>query len=239
MRNLLMALLMAAPAVAAELETPPIGPSDSGTSVAFDAGQPRFTRDAGASTPSSITGKTTAHESESSAIGDEANPPTTRATALCDELRKAAGARASFKTKLDDERKALAVERTRLETLAADVARAREALKVETERLEGLLDARVDNKPTLSRPAEAKPTASGAPQAQNIANLAKALKAMKGPQAAALLSKLDGHLAAQVLQQMSPRDSGAVLSSLKPELAAELMATLAMLSPPDGKEKRR
>ena len=247
--RLLMLLLCLLPvaALAVGQETPPIRPSDppqpatkqDAAFVAPDAGTaPRRASpaDAGAPAPA-LTAAPAPLERESKE--EETSPPSTRAPALCEELRKAAGARATSKAKLDEERKALAAERVKLEALAADVARAREALKTETERLEALLDSRPAASPVLSRPSAPQPapltaTAGASP---NIASLAKSLKTMKGPQAAALITRMDGHLAAQVLAQMSPRDSGAVLGSLKPELAAELMTSIANLQPAETKKK--
>jgi flagellar motility protein MotE (MotC chaperone) len=167
----------------------------------------------------------------------EANPPPSiTSSALCDELRKSAMAKKAALSKIEEERKALVAERAKLEETAAEIARAREQLKEETQRLEALIEESKGLKPALGGAARA-PT--GPVVGSNVANLAKTMKAMKPAQAAQLVSRMDSRLAAQVLQQMSPKDSGAVLANVKADVAAELMASLAALPPVADPKKKR
>ena len=53
------------------------------------------------------------------------------------------------------------------------------------------------------------------------------LKVMKTEQAAALVARLDRHLAVDLLRQMRPADAGGVLEKMKPETAAELLSAMA------------
>ena len=66
--------------------------------------------------------------------------------------------------------------------------------------------------------------------------LAKTMKSMKPEAAALLIQKMDLKLAASLLKRMKPADAGAVMDRLKPDLAAELVATMALMpsAPPKG-----
>lgn len=171
-------------------------------------------------------------------VGKKALPPPPALTSesLCAELQKQANGRKAEKARLDAERKALNGERKKLEAKAEEIENARAQLKAETERLEQLLDQA--GKAGLGAPSPVKAGTTGRAQG-NAPALAKTIKSMKPPQAAALVSKLDVGLAARVLQLMSAKDSGAVLAAVKPELAAELVTAMSTLAPVDTKSGRR
>ena len=61
--------------------------------------------------------------------------------------------------------------------------------------------------------------------------MSKTLKGMKPEQAAALVSLLEHHLAAEVLHRMRPADAGALMGYLKPEVAAALATEIATRKP--------
>lgn len=161
-------------------------------------------------------------------------PPQFGASALCDELRRQASLRRAEKSQLEADRKAIAEERDKLEQRAEEIERAREQLKVETLRLEGLLEQAAESGIGAALPKRPNPSSN-----DNLAALAKTMKSMRPAQAAALVGKMDVRLAAQVLRLMSARDSGAVLAQVKPELAAELANALANMPAPSGTRGRR
>ncbi len=128
-------------------------------------------------------------------------------------------------------------ERERMQNLAADLARTREALRAETARLEALI---------RQAPAEAgrpvgSPATGAAPPAplglgppggrpvdpSQVELVAKTFRGMKPEQAAALIGHLDRALAAEVLARMRPPDAGAILGLLRPELGAALTTEMA------------
>jgi flagellar motility protein MotE (MotC chaperone) len=141
----------------------------------------------------------------------------------------------------------LASERARLEKLAADIEKAREALKQETARLEVLLKGDGEASPSPAGGPETAPGASSGSAAardalrEQIVNVSKAMKGMKPEQAGAIVSHLDRVLAAEVLRRMRPADAGLVLAQIKPDLAAELATTIAIRRPmiDDGPKKER
>jgi flagellar motility protein MotE (MotC chaperone) len=140
-------------------------------------------------------------------------------------------------------------ERERLEQLAADIAKAREALRVETARLEALLKASGNcgggggigmlmGDPLSGAPAVSAASLREAPNEQ-IDSVSKALKGMKPEQAAAVIARLDRGLAAEVLRRMRPADAGSVMGIIKPELAAELATEIALRKPtPNARAKK-
>lgn len=125
-------------------------------------------------------------------------------------------------------------ERARLEQLAADIAKARDALRQDTARLEALLKGRGG----MSMGDGVEGAAPAVPakdlSKEQIDTVSKALKGMKPEQAGAIIARLDRQLAVEILRRMRPADAGAVLAQLKPELAAELMTELAR-KPPEKK----
>ena len=161
-------------------------------------------------------------------------PPSIQSSALRAELRR--------KPIAGDERASLKAERARLEELAAEIGRAREQLRQDTARLEAMLLARRTAGPGPSggemsgelsggSPAPASPRgdlSKGDPNA-----VSKAMKGMKPEQAAAILSRLDRGLGAEINRRMPPADAGAVLGQLKPEIAADLATEIAT-RPPRG-----
>jgi flagellar motility protein MotE (MotC chaperone) len=139
-------------------------------------------------------------------------------------------------------------ERARLDQLAADIARAREALRQETVRLQtimqrsgGVLPATEGGALPIGDPLQ--PVLAAAPPTlikDQVDSVAKAIKEMKPEQAAAILARIDRSLAVEILRRMRPADAGAVLGQLKPELAADLATELATRRPPaeGGSAKR-
>jgi flagellar motility protein MotE (MotC chaperone) len=115
---------------------------------------------------------------------------------------------------------------TKVEKMLTEVTRAREALRDDTQRLEALMAQ--DNEPS----AEGGAGATGKPAAKNPLDiLAKALRGIKPDQSAPIVSRLDRHLGAVVLQRMPPVDAGKILGAMKPETAAELATLIALRRP--------
>jgi flagellar motility protein MotE (MotC chaperone) len=153
-------------------------------------------------------------------------PPAVTQTGLCAELNRNGLSIASQRKKLEEERKDLAAQRTELEKLSAEIAKSRAELRLETERLEGLLAQ------SPGGPAPAHAPLTGAVAQNQLETLAKAVKGMKPEAAAALMQRTDPKLAAQLLQRMKPADAGAVMNHLKPDQAADLLAQMATLPAP-------
>jgi len=135
-------------------------------------------------------------------------------------------------------------ERARLEQLAAEIGKAREALKQETSRLEAMLKSGAEPRGPGGEldGAPGVPLGSGASRdamREQIASVSKAMKGMKPEQAAAIVAHLDRLLAAEILRRMKPADAGLVLAQLKPDLAADLATTIAIRRPmvDDGPRK--
>jgi flagellar motility protein MotE (MotC chaperone) len=125
-------------------------------------------------------------------------------------------------------------ERARLEQLAAEITKAREALKQDTARLETMLkgggDGRMPIGDGMGSPAsgvDAGGAASREAMKEQILTVSKAMKGMKPEQAAAIIARMDRGLASEILRRMKPADAGAVMASIKPELAADLATTIA------------
>jgi flagellar motility protein MotE (MotC chaperone) len=160
-------------------------------------------------------------------------PPTLSSTALRQEMGAGRGPAGTPN------------ERERMESLSADLARARTALQAETARLEALLKkpggaqageapAGDGSMPVGDPMAATRPAAPPAP-ANQVEIVSKALKGMKPEQAAAIIGHLNRGLAADVLQKMRPADAGVILGFLKPELGAALATEIANREPPKGK----
>jgi hypothetical protein len=174
-------------------------------------------------------------------------PPSLATSALRSELwRKPSAA--------GDERSALRAERARLEDLAADIGRAREQLRQDTSRLEAMLQGRKrpggETQPPGAPPAtqtempigdplqpQAAPAPAGPPPRGQVDTVSKAMKGMKPEQAAAILSRLERGLGAEILRRMPAADAGAVMAQLKPEIAADLATEIAT-RPPRGDAKK-
>jgi hypothetical protein len=138
-------------------------------------------------------------------------------------------------------------EREKLESLSADLNRARTALLAETARLETMMRKGQGARPAgpasgqagAGEPGAPVTMPTGDPMAQRSPYLvpppvsgqvdivSKAIKGMKPEQAAALIAHLDRSLAADVLQRMKPADAGAVLGFLRPETGAALATEIA------------
>lgn len=151
-------------------------------------------------------------------------PPSLTGSALRNEVSQSGGA--------GEERAAPMTERQRLEQLAAEITRAREALKQDTARLESMLkggDGRMPvGDPSAPMGAVAPgPAASKEAMKEQILTVSKAMKGMKPEQAAAIVGRLDRVLAAEILRRMKPTDAGAVMGAIKPEVAAELATLIA------------
>jgi len=122
------------------------------------------------------------------------------------------------------------------EEILAEINKAREALRQETARLESLLKAAgscgiLPGAESLSAPTALSPLALREASAEQIDSVSKAMKGMKPEQAAALVSRLDRGLAAEILRRMKSADAGAILGILKPELAADLATEIATRRP--------
>jgi flagellar motility protein MotE (MotC chaperone) len=155
--------------------------------------------------------------------GAVAPPPSLTGGALRQELKQGG----------EEKGAAPVSERARLEQLAADINKAREALKQDTARLEAMLrNGGGDGRMPLGDPSEpvaspGGPAASKEAMKEQILTVSKAMKGMKPEQAAAIISRLDRVLASEILRRMKPADAGAVMASIKPELAAELATAIA------------
>jgi flagellar motility protein MotE (MotC chaperone) len=152
--------------------------------------------------------------------------PTLTAGALKNELRQSLAK--------PGEATAPASDRVRLEQLASEIERAREALRQETAHLEALIKqvGACGNSPGEADPAAAAAAAAARDAArEQIDSVSKTLKGMKPEQAAALVSLLEHHLAAEVLHRMRPADAGALMGYLKPEVAAALATEIATRKP--------
>jgi hypothetical protein len=144
-------------------------------------------------------------------------------------------------------------ERERLEELAAEIARAREALRQDTARLEAMLQkprpgrGAGDGAGAAGEGGDAKlpigeplrPSAAPEPPREpfkgQIDAVSRAMKGMKPEQAAAIVARLDRTLGAEILRRMPSADAGAVMGHLKPELAADLATEMATRPPVGAK----
>ena len=152
--------------------------------------------------------------------------PTLTAAALKGELRQSLAKPGEVTAPVSD--------RVRLEQLASEIERAREALRQETARLEALIKqvGACGNSPSEGDPAAAAAAAAARDAArEQLDSVSKTLKGMKPEQAAALVSLLEHHLAAEVLHRMRPADAGALMGYLKPEVAAALATEIATRKP--------
>lgn len=159
-------------------------------------------------------------------------PPGLSKRALCGEFVKTGKDLAAARKKIDDERKALELDRQALERMKSEIGDARIALRAETERLEKLLATRSgsageDTRTPGSAAPERPKTAPVRPQ--EFDSLARTMKSMKPEAAALLMARTEPALAAAVLKRMKPADAGAVMDRLKPELAADLLALMATI----------
>jgi len=156
--------------------------------------------------------------------------PSLTTTALKNELHQSLSAPTEVVAPVSD--------RTRLEQLVSEITQAREALRQETVRLEALIKQRGScDGEARSLPSESSPSATVAATAakdmarEQLESVSKAMKGMKPEQAAAVVSRLDRRLAAEVLRRMRPADAGGVMGYLKPDLAAELATEIATRKP--------
>jgi len=162
-------------------------------------------------------------------------PPSITGSALRQEIKQNGG----------EDKGTPVSERARLEQLAADITKAREALKQDTARLEAMLrnggELRMPLDGTEPVAAPGGPAASREAMKEQILTVSKAMKGMKPEQAAAIISRLDRVLASEILRRMKPADAGAVMASVKPELAAELATAIAtrksLVDDPKGPKK--
>jgi flagellar motility protein MotE (MotC chaperone) len=170
-------------------------------------------------------------------------PPSLTRKALCGEFVKTGKDIALARKKLEEDRKALDVERQTLERLKAEIGDARIHLRLETERLEKLLAKRSETataEPERGAPATPEKVKPPPPviRPQELDALARTIKSMKPEAAAALIQKTELPLAAAVLKRMKAGDAGAVMDKLKPDHAAELVALMATLVGPPAKGGR-
>lgn len=165
------------------------------------------------------------HGAPAARAKDEGSP-STRA-GLCADLTRASKEQLKARTKLDEDRAALASERTRLEALVKEIEEARAALREETKRLEGMTAKAGGGGGATPAANGGGKSSAGGYDAGQVTTLAKTLKSMKPDQAAGLLSRVDKALAVEILRGMKPNDAGKLLDKLKPDMAADLMADLA------------
>ena len=150
-------------------------------------------------------------------------PPALTGSALRNELKQNGG---------EEKGGAPLTERAKLEQMAAEIAKAREALKQDTARLESMLRGGGDGRMPIGDPmspvaSPGGPAASKEAMKEQILTVSKAMKGMKPEQAAAIISRLDRVLGSEILRRMKPADAGAVMAAIKPELAAELATAIA------------
>ena len=220
------------PSRASILEPPPFGeepaaPGEARPTLAKPEARPAGT----AASPRHSTGKP--KSVRPAAVAGRGVPPalpSLTTTALKNELRQSLSAPTEVVAPVSD--------RTRLEQLASEITQAREALRQETARLEALIKQRGScDGEARSLPSESSPSAAVAATAakdmarEQLESVSKAMKGMKPEQAAAVVSRLDRRLAAEVLRRMRPADAGGVMGYLKPELAAELATEIATRKP--------
>ena len=155
-------------------------------------------------------------------------PPLTR-KALCGELTRTSKELATARAKVDFDRKALEGERKELEKLKAEIAQSRAGLRMETERLEGLLNKRAGEAPPPPVETEKHANKPSTARPQELDALAKTIKSMKPEAAAALVQRTEPNLAAALLKRMKPADAGAVMDRLKPDLAADLVVLMSSI----------
>ena len=217
-------LAILVPLVAAA--APPAAPV---ASAPQDPAEPKIALPQPPALPAAATAKP-AVERPAPSEADKSVPAALGAPALCAELSRSAKARAEEIARIENEKAALAAERAELQKLARQIETARAQLREETDRLASFVDlASEESKPGSSgywrnRLAKAGPTTV---PADSFETLAKTVKAMKPAAAAELVSKLDRHLGAAVLERLRPQDASAVLDRIKPDLAAELFNLLA------------
>jgi flagellar motility protein MotE (MotC chaperone) len=124
-------------------------------------------------------------------------------------------------------------DRERLTVLLAELARAREAIRAETARLEALI-----RKASAAGLSESAPP--DGPPAGQVEVVSRALRGMAAQQAAAIVTHLDRNLAVEVLLRLRPPEAGAILALVKPELAAVLATDMARRPPlPEATRTRR
>lgn len=143
------------------------------------------------------------------AFGEPEREPPVAALLLIDELKRI------NETKIDisAERKAIAEDRRGLLKLQAEIAEARTSLKVESARLQEIID-NTETGPEREKAAESR------------AQMAKAMQKMPPKKLATLLVKLERSVAIELLRQMKPKEAVALLEQLPPEQAAEFAAQL-------------
>jgi flagellar motility protein MotE (MotC chaperone) len=155
-------------------------------------------------------------------------PPSIAVKAFLDEVGSASRDQRAMRLRNEQ-------ERVRLEKLAKEIAEARAALRVETVRLEALMQKASERPPpapvTAPVVAAASPAAAAPASKPSHEALAKTLKGMRPERAADLLARLDPALAVSLLGQSKPGDVAAILEKLKPEAAADLVARLASAAP--------
>jgi len=226
-RSAALATLALGAAAAGAVRTPdflpPAGPAADGGPAGTDGGT-----GAGA-----IAGPTRAVPAGRNAQPERsaaALPQTLSTSALCDELRGADRMLREGRAKLDEDRKAVAEERRKLEALAADVAATRAQLREETARLEAVL---AKTAAPAARAAAAAPDPAAVREREaRLETWAKALRGLKPEQTAALLSRVDRDLAVKLLLRLRPAESGPVLARLQPDLAAALLSDAASAGGP-------
>ena len=166
---------------------------------------------------------------ESAAAGEEQAGPLTpplKLNALREEMSRPPARH--------DEHAATKAEREKLEQLAAEINKAREALRQDTAKLEAMLAAR-DAAPSPVASAGTPSNGENGEPAKKVPvpldNLSKAMRGMKPEQAAPIISRVSRKLAADILLRMPGSDAGKVMGVCKPEVAAELAAEIASRTP--------
>lgn len=131
-------------------------------------------------------------------------------------------------------------QRARLERLQTEIAAARAALRDETARLEKTLkdhpgpEATANaspDAPDTGRPAASPAAVTGPTLRGQVEIVSREMAGMKPEQAAAILSRLDRVLAAEVVRRMKAADAGAALGKMAPEAAAGIATEIATRLP--------
>lgn len=171
----------------------------------------------------------------------QCSPPALSPHSLLRELKKQADRNQNERERLeklnddiDDKRIALAKEMKLLSEKIAEFKKAKSELppppltedeQKEKEAQQAAAKSKADEEArmreeNIRREREAKVRERGL----QVAQLAKAMRGMQPPEAAAFLSSLDTNLASEVLKRMRPKDAGAALAKMPPKKAAKLAA---------------
>jgi len=232
---------------------PPTLPNPPSASKSTETAPPVLSKTVGAAKPTE-TKKPTAHRKRparpqpvAKAAGSSVGPAIIAAPSLSSAALRAELAHPTGENEAD--LRTVGDEQGRLEKLGADIATARTGLQQDTARLEATLRDRGEGtgdptKGAVAEPGDPRNGVGGHPGAGRLAPappagtprgqidvVSKAMAGMKPEQAAAILTRLDRALAADVLRRMKASDAGAAMGQLRPEVAAEIATEIAVRLP--------